>query len=162
MKTTSEIKWNADYDVLVLGFGGAGGSAARFAADNGAKVLLVDAAPYGHEGGNTRYSAQHVAMAHDKQKIQEYFDQLAAPYEYSKTTMNTYLEGLVNMPKYFKKYFGIDPFVWSRDFKPGDHLAHKTHLCEYPEFKSSETFDFTLVHTQDFDAGLWKQIRKEV
>ena len=27
MKTTSEIKWNADYDVLVLGFGGAGGSA---------------------------------------------------------------------------------------------------------------------------------------
>ena len=162
MKTTSEIKWNADYDVLVLGFGGAGGSAARFAADNGAKVLLVDAAPYGHEGGNTRYSAQHVAMAHDKQKIQEYFDQLAATYEYSKTTMNTYLEGLVNMPKYFKKYFGIDPFVWSRDFKPGDHLAHKTHLCEYPEFKSSETFDFTLVHNQDFDAGLWKQIRKEV
>lgn len=50
-------EWDADYDVIVLGFGGAGATAARFAADNGAKVLLVDAAPFGHEGGNTRYSA---------------------------------------------------------------------------------------------------------
>ena len=32
-------------------------------------VLLIDVAPYGHEGGNTRYSAQHVAMAHDLEKI---------------------------------------------------------------------------------------------
>ena len=65
MYATKDTKWNADYDVLVLGFGGAGGNAARFAADAGAHVLLVDAAPFGHEGGNTRYSAQHVAMATD-------------------------------------------------------------------------------------------------
>lgn len=162
MKDTKDIKWNADYDVLVLGFGGAGGTAARFAADNGASVLLVDAAPYGHEGGNTRYSAQHVAMAHEKEKIEQYYDQLANPYEYSKSTMDTYLNGFINMPEYFKKYFGIDAFIWSRDFKPTDHLAHKTHLCEYPEYKGSETFDFALVHNRDFDAGLWKQIRKEV
>ena len=44
------IKWDKIYDVVVLGFGGAGASAARFAADNGAKVLLVDKAPEGHEG----------------------------------------------------------------------------------------------------------------
>lgn len=162
MKATNQIRWNADYDVLVLGFGGAGGTAARFAADNGAKVLLVDAALYGHEGGNTRYSAQHVAMAHDKDKISKYYDQLANPYEYSKATMNTYLDGFVNMPDYFKKYFGFDAFVWSRDFKPGDHLAHKAHLCEYTEYEGSDTFDFALVHNRDFDAGLWKQIRKEV
>lgn len=37
--------WDAEYDVVVLGFGGAGATAARFAADEGAKVLLVDAAP---------------------------------------------------------------------------------------------------------------------
>lgn len=49
--------WDAEYDVVVLGFGGAGATAARFAADEGAKVLLVDAAPEGNEGGNTRYSA---------------------------------------------------------------------------------------------------------
>lgn len=162
MQVTNQIKWNADYDVLVLGFGGAGGTAARFAADNNARVLLVDAAPYGHEGGNTRYSAQHVAMAHNKEKISQYYDQLAKPYEYSKATMDTYLNGFVKMPEYFEKYLGIKAFVWSRDFKPGDHLAHKAHLCEYPEYRGAETFDFALVHNRDFDAGLWKKIRKEV
>lgn len=162
MKNVKNIKWNADYDVLVLGFGGAGGTAARFAADASANVLLVDAAPYGHEGGNTRYSAQHVAMAHDKKKIRKYYDQLAHPYEYSHQTMNTYLDGFVTMPDYFKKYFNVDAFVWSRDFKVGDHLAHKDHLCEYPEYQGSDTFDFALVHNRDFDAGLWKKIRKEV
>ena len=39
------INWKAAYDVVVLGFGGAGATAARFAADNGAKVLIADIAP---------------------------------------------------------------------------------------------------------------------
>lgn len=52
----SSIKWDSVYDVIVVGFGGAGAGAARFAADKGAKVLLVDAAPEGNEGGNTRYA----------------------------------------------------------------------------------------------------------
>lgn len=162
MKNVKNIKWNASYDVLVLGFGGAGGTAARFAADNNAHVLLVDVAPYGHEGGNTRYSAQHVAMAHDREKIGKYFDQLAEPYSYSKKTMDVYLDGFVNMPEYFEKYFGIKPFIWGDDFREGDALDHKDHLCEYPEFEGSDTFDFALVHNRDFDAGLWKKIRKEV
>lgn len=41
MQVNTTIKWDAEYDVVVLGFGGAGATAARFAADNGAKVLLV-------------------------------------------------------------------------------------------------------------------------
>ena len=45
----SILKWNAVYDVILVGFGGAG--AARFAADNNAHVLLIDEAPEGHEGG---------------------------------------------------------------------------------------------------------------
>lgn len=162
MKVNNKLKWNGNYDVIVLGFGGAGGTAARFAADNGAKVLLVDAAPYGHEGGNTRYSAQHVAMAHDRKKIDQYFHQLAAPFAVSEKTMSAYLDGFVKMPEYFEKYLGMKPFIWSQDYQPTDHLAHKTNLCEYPEFTGSDTFDFALVHNRDFDAGLWKVIRKNV
>lgn len=162
MEVMKDTKWDANYDVIVLGFGGAGGTAARFAADNGAKVLLVDAAPYGHEGGNTRYSAQHIAMAHDKKKISKYYAKLAEPYVYSKETMDAYLNGFIAMPEYIKKYLGINPFIWSKDYQPGDHLANKSHLCEYPEYEGSDTFDFALVHNRDFDAGLWKAIRKEV
>lgn len=162
MKTNADTQWNGEYDVIVLGFGGAGGTAARFAADQGATVLLVDAAPYGHEGGNTRYSAQHVAMAHDQEKISSYYKQLAAPFEINDCTLSVYLAGLVAMPQYFEKYFGISPFIWSKDNQPGDHLANKNNLCEYPEFADAETFDFALVHNRDFDAELWKIIRQEV
>ena len=162
MKSNEEIKWNGNYDVIVLGFGGAGGTAARFAADQGASVLLVDAAPYGHEGGNTRYSAQHVAMAHDRQKIGDYYDQLAKPFKVDKETMQVYLDGFTKMPEYFEKYLGIKPFIWSQDYQLGDHLAKKNKLCEYPEFSGAETFDFALVHNRDFDAGLWQEIRKKV
>lgn len=161
MKETN-INWNADYDVVVLGFGGAGGTAARFAADNGAKVLVVDAAPFGHEGGNTRYSAQHVAMATDRKKIGDYYAHLTEPLSINQKTLDTYLDGFVDMPDYFKKYFGIDAFVWSRDVKAGDKLDKKEHMAEYPEYEGSDTFDFALVHNQDFDAGLWKTIRKTV
>ena len=67
------IDWKANYDVVVLGFGGAGATAARFAADNGAKVLIVDVAPYGHEGGNTRYSVQLLGTGTDYDKLKEYY-----------------------------------------------------------------------------------------
>lgn len=40
--------YQADYDVIVLGFGAAGATAARFAADHNKKVLLVDVAPFGY------------------------------------------------------------------------------------------------------------------
>lgn len=162
MYVNKNIEWTADYDVIVLGFGGAGGNAARFAADSGAKVLLVDAAPFGHEGGNTRYSAQHVAMATDYEKINKYFKHLTTPFSVPEKLMDTYTDGIYHMTDMFKKYFGIDAFVWSRDVKPGDSLDEKDHMAEYPEFEGSESFDFALVHNRDFDAEFWKTIRKTV
>ena len=71
------IAWNAVYDVVVIGFGGAGATAARFAADAGAKVLLVDSAPEGHEGGNTRYCAQLIASAASQEDMMTYYRGLA-------------------------------------------------------------------------------------
>ncbi|MCW1000391.1 FAD-binding protein, partial [Streptococcus anginosus] len=63
MLVNEQTTYAAEYDVVVLGFGGAGATAARFASDAGAKVLLVDSAPNGHEGGNTRYCAQLIGSA---------------------------------------------------------------------------------------------------
>ncbi len=162
MFETANMRWRADYDVIVLGFGGAGGTAARFAADQGSHVLIVEAAPFGHEGGNTRYAAQHVAMAHDKNAITAYYRALSSPFHLPDSILSVYLDGFVKMPQYFEKYLGIKPFVWSHDVKPGDPLATKAHLAEYPEYPSSETFDFALVHARDFDAGLWKIIRQAI
>ena len=49
-------KWNKEADVVVIGYGGAGASAAIMAVDEGAKVLILEKAPQGEECGNTRVS----------------------------------------------------------------------------------------------------------
>lgn len=54
------VNWGAEYDVVVVGWGGAGSVAAITAVENGAnKVLITEKAPYGDEGGNTRYCEQY-------------------------------------------------------------------------------------------------------
>ena len=45
------IQWDAEYDVVIAGYGFAGAAAAIAAADAGASVLMVEKAPYGKEGG---------------------------------------------------------------------------------------------------------------
>lgn len=52
-------QWDAEADIVIVGCGGAGISAAITAADEGlGSTLLLEAAPEGYEGGNTRVSAQ--------------------------------------------------------------------------------------------------------
>lgn len=99
----NQIKWASTYDVVVIGFGAAGATAARFAADNGAKVLLTDAAPEGHEGGNTRYAGQVVLTGSDFDKLKAYFKQLFGPIDIDEKVLNTYLKGISEIPEYFKK-----------------------------------------------------------
>ena len=54
----TDIVWDAEYDVVVAGFGFAGASASLAAAEAGANVLLAEKAPLNHEGGNSRYAGQ--------------------------------------------------------------------------------------------------------
>lgn len=78
------FKWNVNYDVIVIGFGGAGATAARFAADHNCKVLLVDSAPAGHEGGNTRYCGQLIAGTKSKKAYEQYYSKLTEPFNLDK------------------------------------------------------------------------------
>ena len=51
--------WDKECEILVVGYGGAGASAAITAATEGlGDVLVIEAAPEGDEGGNTRVSGQ--------------------------------------------------------------------------------------------------------
>ena len=156
------VEWDADYDVVVLGFGGAGASAARFAADKGAKTLIVEAAPFGREGGNTRYSAQHVVMGENLADLTDYYHNLNRPFVTPEKTLQAYLKGMSQIPSYFSEYLGIPAVSWKHDIKPGDAVAVKKTMAEYPELKGSQTIDFALVHKRDKDAGLWKVLRQKV
>ena len=50
--------WDDEYDVVIVGGGGAGMSAAIEAADAGARVLIVEKAPKAEAGGNSRVSGE--------------------------------------------------------------------------------------------------------
>lgn len=51
-------EWDVEADVVVVGFGAAGMAASVMAHELGAKVVLLEKAPEGKEGGNTRVAGQ--------------------------------------------------------------------------------------------------------
>ena len=79
--TVDEVNWDVVCDVLVVGFGGAGATAAIEAADAGANVLLVDKAPEYLEGGNTRYCEQVILGWEDEQVGYDFVTAMADGHE---------------------------------------------------------------------------------
>lgn len=157
--SSPKIQWDANYDVVVLGFGGAGATAARFAADEGAKVLLVDAAPEGSEGGNTKVSHQLIASGDNFDNLKSYYKQMAEPIGIDDDVLNTFVEGLVDMNNYVKKYLDVEPFSIRKQWIESD-LSAVTE--EYPEFSGVHSADMTVVHEGIADAALWKILRQKV
>jgi succinate dehydrogenase/fumarate reductase flavoprotein subunit len=60
-------QWDAEADVVVIGYGGAGASAALEANDAGAKVLILEKMPQGLEGGSSSVSSAGMAYPYDKE-----------------------------------------------------------------------------------------------
>ena len=65
-----DIHWDKEIDVLVVGFGAAGGISAITAHDAGAKVLLIEKMP--HPGGISILSGGGVAFAHNAEGAFQY------------------------------------------------------------------------------------------
>ncbi|MFL2028518.1 NAD(P)H-dependent oxidoreductase [Loigolactobacillus zhaoyuanensis] len=158
-----QLTWNGAYDVIVIGFGAAGATAARFAADNGAKVLLTDAAPEGHEGGNVRYAGQVVATGTDYDKMLAYYKAMLGPIDLDADLLQTYVHGMVNMRQYFRDHLDVEPVSYNDTYKNGTKGEVAKGLApEYPEYAGADTFDLSMVHEGFFDAALWKNLRQHV
>ena len=104
------IDWHGEYDVIVVGYGGAGATASIKAADEGANVLLIEKAPKGEEGGNTRFALQAV-ISIDKENVDkgvEYFKNLRGKFNTPSDGMiKTYLEYTSNNYDWLK-YLGAE------------------------------------------------------
>lgn len=76
------IAWTHEYDVVVIGFGGAGGVTSITAADEGARVLLLEKAPRGEEGGNTQFSGQNFGVCNPEEVEQfaQYYKNMRGDY----------------------------------------------------------------------------------
>ena len=80
LQFTLPEKWDKEADVVVVGYGAAGASAAITAHDNGARVLLLEKAPPGEEGGNSRVSFQVWLTPSPVEKATTYFNALCGIY----------------------------------------------------------------------------------
>lgn len=155
--SAAEVAWDGAFDVVVVGFGAAGASAAIAAADKGASVLIVDKAPEGHEGGNSRYCAQLFVSITDVEKGLKHYQALRGNYTTSDEVLSAYVQGMHDI---------YDTFIgWGADASKildltDQKLSNLT--VEYPELEGGEAIRTNLLDGIRSRAGLWRFLKKNV
>lgn len=151
--------WDATYDVIVVGYGVAGGTAARHAADAGASVLLIDGAPDGAEGGNSKFAKQLLASGHDVENAVTYLKALNAGFEVDEDVLRVFAEGMVEIPAYCAEYLGADVHSW---IGRTDDPVLAPFVPEYPELPGTETFDAYTISEVSGDGAIWLKTKELV
>jgi succinate dehydrogenase/fumarate reductase flavoprotein subunit len=73
-------QWDVEADVVVVGLGAAGVAASVTAHDLGAEVVILEKAPEGKEGGNTRVAGQGYLNTSDAEEAAAYLTALCGPF----------------------------------------------------------------------------------
>jgi succinate dehydrogenase/fumarate reductase flavoprotein subunit len=102
-------RWDAEADVVVVGFGAAGVAASVTAHDLGAEVVILEKAPEGQHGGNTRVAGQGYLNTSSAEDAAAYLTALCGPYTVPEKMVqvwaeemcrnNAWLEGLGGDPQ---------------------------------------------------------------
>lgn len=109
---TDAGSWDAEYDVIVVGYGAAGSNAAVSAFENGAKVLLTDKAPEGSEGGNSAASGQFVMATDDADQLYQYLTTLMGKFNnWDNEAIKTFCEGCAGNFDWMTGPMGGDPEI---------------------------------------------------
>src|SRR3954454_19595498 len=85
-------QWDVEADVVVVGFGAAGFAAAVTAHDLGAEVVILEKAPEGQEGGNTRVAGQGYLNTSSVDKAIAYLTALCGPYTVPEAMVKVWAE----------------------------------------------------------------------
>ncbi len=120
-------KWDKEADVVIVGFGGAGAAAAITASDLGARVLMLEKAPEGEEGGNTRIAGQGYLQIYDADKAVTYLNALCGPFPVPQTMARTWAEEVK----------GNNDWARSISGDPQEH-QHQPEGIEFPELPGAD------------------------
>lgn len=154
------IAWDAQYDVVVAGFGAAGAATAKTAADEGASVLIVEKMSEGESGGNSKYAGQLFANGHgDEEKTLTYYKQLAADTDVPEAMLKVIANGVAHMADTLANEFGAD----KSQFMDWTGLPVIGAMSpEYPEFEASENISLDTIHAGVSDGELYRLLKKNV
>jgi succinate dehydrogenase/fumarate reductase flavoprotein subunit len=84
--------WDVEADVVVVGFGAAGMAASVTAFELGAKVVILEKAPEGREGGNTRVAGQGYLNTSSADQAIAYLTALCGPYTVPEAMVKVWAE----------------------------------------------------------------------
>ena len=123
-------KWDKEADVIVIGFGGAGATAAITAHDLGAKVLIIEKMLIG--GGNASTSGGHFICPKNVDDFVKYFQGLSTGHEVEREMVRVYAEYMVQNADWFRKLGGSSVEV-VRCLVPGHYRE-----SEFPNLPGSK------------------------
>lgn len=164
---TEGATFDESYDVVVVGFGFAGSVSATYAADAGAHVLLVDVAPEGEEGGNSRFCAQIAVTGTDQQKLYDYYVGLGGHMNQDLELLEAYTAGMLETPDIMRRMGAEEPVVWSEHAataEDGDAIKalYPAFCPEYPELDGANGVDAATVHAGMFDSAFYQLAHETV
>jgi succinate dehydrogenase/fumarate reductase flavoprotein subunit len=85
-------QWDVEADIVVVGFGAAGMATAVTAHELGAKVVILEKAPEGQEGGNTRVAGQGYLNTSSVESAIAYLNALCGPYTVPQAMVRVWAE----------------------------------------------------------------------
>ncbi|MBI4310771.1 MAG: FAD-binding protein [Chloroflexi bacterium] len=120
--------WDRQADVVVVGFGGAGAAASVTAHDAGARVLMLEKAPKGQEGGNTRVAGQGYLFTDSAEKAIQYLNAMCGPFTVPQEMARVWAEENCKNNDWLASIGG----------DPQEH-QHQPEGIEYPELPGSDS-----------------------
>ena len=126
-------QWDVAADVVVVGFGAAGFAASVTAHELGADVLLLEKAPEGEHGGNTRVAGQGYLNTSDAEQAAAYLTALCGHYTVPEPMVRVWAEEMCRNNDWLRG-LGGDPQEHQHqpvgiEFPdlPGADCVHKFH-----------------------------------
>lgn len=150
--------WDEEYDAIVIGYGGAGATAALWAAEGGAKVLLCDKAPKGHEGGNTRYCAQIICSGTNVEDLLQYLKNLTWKFDMDEEVLRAYAEGMLQVTDTLALAGVDEPVLWEEGTDLYDRAQAHGIAPEYPEAGVGAEPMLITIKPSTFDSALWQAL----
>ena len=100
-------KWDEEPDVVVVGFGAAGAATAVTAHELGARVVMLEKAPEGQEGGNTRVAGQGYLNTSAVENAIDYLTALCGPYTVPETMVKVWAEEMCRNNAWLESLGGV-------------------------------------------------------
>lgn len=122
-------------DVVVIGYGAAGATAAITAHDNGASVIILEKMAAG--GGNSRAGGGNIIVPRDK-KFADYLDKLSFNTT-EREIIDTFVEGAIEIEDWVKKMGG--ELVPSEAVSPWYPRKRRGSAISFPQVPGAENVD---------------------